>query len=237
MAANGRFCRATIGGLVGKINYFLKHIDQSFFALHCRAKAVQALFKRGKTGERGARWRAHTVSFWRMARDTTDDTPLSSKDELVNLPCGTAVSRPENSFRIGTEHEKIRFLYRRQTRRFPTKARNPSAHIAEAGNARTCSVGKPILDEGKHHRGPGRADRENGAISLEPGGTVSNCQAPAVDKHSPDLSRIECPIWHSCARLPKPLGIGFPRVSAAVPKWDTRGKNARACRKQRLRTS
>jgi glutamate--cysteine ligase len=42
-----------------------------------------------------------------MARDTTDPTPIESRDELVAyLEAGC---KPEADFRIGTEHEKFGF--------------------------------------------------------------------------------------------------------------------------------
>ncbi|MGB6327136.1 MAG: glutamate--cysteine ligase, partial [Methylocella sp.] len=42
-----------------------------------------------------------------MARDVTDSTPITSRDELVAWIAGGA--RPLEQFRIGTEHEKIPF--------------------------------------------------------------------------------------------------------------------------------
>ena len=42
-----------------------------------------------------------------MARDTTDDTPISSIDELAGWMA--AGCKPQEKWRIGTEHEKFVF--------------------------------------------------------------------------------------------------------------------------------
>ncbi|MFP3711816.1 hypothetical protein SB783_48385, partial [Paraburkholderia sp. SIMBA_009] len=43
-----------------------------------------------------------------MARDTTDQTPLSSVTELTDYLAGGC--KAETDFRIGTEHEKFAFF-------------------------------------------------------------------------------------------------------------------------------
>ncbi|GEM_PF-2972829 len=48
-----------------------------------------------------------------MARDTTDQTPLSSVTELTDYLAGGC--RPEADFRIGTEHEKFAFFRKDNT--------------------------------------------------------------------------------------------------------------------------
>ncbi len=48
-----------------------------------------------------------------MARDTTDTTPISSRDELVRW--FEQGSKPPDAFRIGIEHEKFPFYRDRLT--------------------------------------------------------------------------------------------------------------------------
>ncbi len=43
-----------------------------------------------------------------MARDTTDQTPISSVQELTDYLAGGC--KPKDKFRIGTEHEKFAFF-------------------------------------------------------------------------------------------------------------------------------
>ena len=55
-----------------------------------------------------------------MARDVVDETPISSRDELVRWFEGG--SKPQGPFLIGTEHEKIPF-YRTDLRPVPYEGR------------------------------------------------------------------------------------------------------------------
>src|SRR5208282_542225 len=55
-----------------------------------------------------------------MARDVVDETPISSRDELVSWI--EAGCKPEGPFLMGTEHEKIPF-YRADLRPVPYDGR------------------------------------------------------------------------------------------------------------------
>jgi len=62
-----------------------------------------------------------------MARDVTDSTPITSRDELVAWIAGGA--RPPEQFRIGTEHEKIPF---HRIDRSPVQALDDPQELAKA---------------------------------------------------------------------------------------------------------
>ncbi|MBB4184092.1 glutamate--cysteine ligase [Sinorhizobium terangae] len=144
-----------------------------------------------------------------MARDTTDQTPVTSVADLTAyLESG---SKPKEKFRIGTEHEKFAFF----------KADNsPVPYFGEASiqallNGMAEKSGwEPILDEGNiiglaEHSG-------NGAISLEPGGQFELSGAPLENLHQTcKESNQHLAVLREIA---EPLGIRFLGIGGS-PKW------------------
>ena len=115
-----------------------------------------------------------------MARDVSDLTPITSRDELVHWI--EAGAKPARDFRVGTEHEKIPF-YRQDHTPVPYLGRPPArggigAILADM-QARTGWT--PIVDGaeiiGLHDETAG------GAISLEPGGQFELSGAPLATIH------------------------------------------------------
>ena len=144
-----------------------------------------------------------------MARDTTDSTLVTSKDELIDdLDDG---SKPEDTFRIGTEHEKFVFYSADDT---------PVPYFGDAGiktildtmQART--GWEPIIDAGNII---GLAGPEGmGAISLEPGGQFELSGAPLENLHETcKETNQHLALVHE---IGEPLGISFLGMGGS-PKW------------------
>jgi len=144
-----------------------------------------------------------------MARDTTDSTLVTSKDELIDyLDAG---SKPEDKFRIGTEHEKFVFYSADDT---------PVPYFGDAGiktildtmQART--GWEPIIDAGNII---GLAGPEGmGAISLEPGGQFELSGAPLENLHETcKETNQHLALVHE---IGEPLGISFLGMGGS-PKW------------------
>ncbi|MEM8812169.1 MAG: glutamate--cysteine ligase [Pseudomonadota bacterium] len=144
-----------------------------------------------------------------MARDTVDDTPIESRDQLIaTLESG---SKPPEDWRIGTEHEKFGFY---------TKDLSPVPYEGDTGiggllkGMETLLGWEPIVDDG---RIIGLYDPTGGgAISLEPGGQFELSGAPLENLHQ------TCREAHAhlaqLREVAEPLGIGFLGVGAS-PKW------------------
>ena len=144
-----------------------------------------------------------------MARDVTDATPISSRDEMVAWIA--AGEKPRSDWRLGTEHEKIPF-YRADHSPVPYEGDRGIRALVEGLGA--ADGWEPILDEG---RPIGLADPGGGgAISLEPGGQFELSGAPLETVHETahELDR------HLAAlkEVADPLGIGFLTL-AMSPKW------------------
>ncbi|WP_152045307.1 glutamate--cysteine ligase [Aureimonas psammosilenae] len=144
-----------------------------------------------------------------MARDTTDLTPISSMDDLVDhLRSG---EKPEAAFRIGTEHEKFGF-YRDTLAPVPYEGERGIEAVLKGMQAR--SGWEPILDEGRLIGLAGTAG--GGAISLEPGGQFELSGAPLET------------IFETCAEsnrhlaevkaVASPLGVEFLGIGSS-PLW------------------
>ncbi|MEO1197899.1 MAG: glutamate--cysteine ligase [Pseudomonadota bacterium] len=144
-----------------------------------------------------------------MARDSTDETPIESRDALVAyLEAGC---KPQEDFRIGTEHEKFGFTL---------DGHDPVPYEGETGvGAILTALGEklgwePISDNGLII---GLADPDGGgAISIEPGGQFELSGAPLetvhqtcreVNSHLADVQEVAEPLG-VCF-----LGLGFS------PKW------------------
>ncbi len=144
-----------------------------------------------------------------MARDTTDQTPVTSVADLTAYLAEG--SKPEERFRIGTEHEKFAFF----------KADNsPVPYFGEASiqallNGMAAKSGwEPIIDEGNII---GLAEQSgNGAISLEPGGQFELSGAPLENLHQTcKESNQHLAVLREVA---EPLGIRFLGIGGS-PKW------------------
>lgn len=144
-----------------------------------------------------------------MARDTTDQTPVSSVADLTEyLAQG---NKPKDRFRIGTEHEKFAFF----------KADNsPVPYFGEASisallNGMAAKSGwEPIIDAGNII---GLAEQSGqGAISLEPGGQFELSGAPLENLHQTcKESNRHLAVLREIA---EPLGIRFLGIGGS-PKW------------------
>ncbi len=144
-----------------------------------------------------------------MARDTTDDTPVSSVTDLAEYLA--AGSKPESSFRIGTEHEKFVF-YKSGKSPVPYFG---AASISALLNAMNSKLDwDPIIDQG-HIIGLTSAKGE-GAISLEPGGQFELSGAPLENIHQTcKESNQHLAMLRDIA---EPMGIGFLGIGGS-PKW------------------
>ncbi len=116
-----------------------------------------------------------------MARDVSDTTPITSRDELVAW--FEAGSKPPERFAIGTEHEKIPF-YR--------AGHSAVAYSGEPGEGR-CGI-RALLDGMRADLGWAAIcdgpniiglyqEKGGGAISLEPGGQFELSGAPLATIH------------------------------------------------------
>ncbi|MDW5314114.1 glutamate--cysteine ligase [Rhizobium sp. PL01] len=144
-----------------------------------------------------------------MARDTTDQTPVTSVADLTEYLAEG--NKPEDKFRIGTEHEKFAFF----------KADNsPVPYFGEASisallNGMAEKTGwDPIIDAGNII---GLAEQSGqGAISLEPGGQFELSGAPLENLHQTcKESNRHLAVLREIA---EPLGIRFLGIGGS-PKW------------------
>jgi glutamate--cysteine ligase len=162
-----------------------------------------------------------------MARDQIDMTPIESRDALVAW--FEAGSKPRESFRIGTEHEKFAFT---------VEGHNPVPYAGPRGI-------KSLLTGMQHLLGwEPIMEADNiiglydvtggGAISLEPGGQFELSGGPVETVH------------HTCSELmahlaqvrevAAPLGIGFLGIGM-TPKWSRRDMPAMPKGRYRIMTA
>jgi glutamate--cysteine ligase len=149
-----------------------------------------------------------------MARDVSDATPISSREELVAW--FEAGSKPKGPFRVGTEHEKFPF-YTADHSPVPY-ARHPKLGT---GGIRALLEGMqktmgwdPIMD-GANIIGLFDS-KQGGAISLEPGGQFELSGAPVDSIHDAE-AELEAH-FAALQAIAKPLGIGFLTLGMS-PKW------------------
>jgi glutamate--cysteine ligase len=146
-----------------------------------------------------------------MARDVSDPTPVTSRDELVAW-C-EAGAKPAAQFRIGTEHEKFPF-YRADLAPVPYAGRGAQGGIRALLEGMQTRLGwEPIIETGHII---GLFDAAGGAISLEPGGQFELSGAPFVNVHETqaELDRH----FAALKAVAVPLGIGFLGIGMS-PKW------------------
>ena len=148
-----------------------------------------------------------------MARDTTDLTPIESRDQLVReLESGC---KPKEAWRIGTEHEKFGF-FRHDFSPVPYDAPDGEGSIRALleGMRGDRPTGNRYLDEGKLIGLAGGSGE--GAISLEPGGQFELSGAPLETIH--DTCRESNAHLSQVKEVADPLGIGFLGLGGS-PKW------------------
>ncbi len=144
-----------------------------------------------------------------MARDTTDPTPIESRDELVAYLEDGCKAPPD--FRIGTEHEKFGF-YLDGHGPVPYEGERGIRRILE--NMQYLLGWEPVIEDGTII---GLLEpTKGGAISLEPGGQFELSGAPLESIHQ------TCREVHShlaqLREVAEPLGIGFLGLGFS-PKW------------------
>lgn len=148
-----------------------------------------------------------------MARDVTDTTGISSRDELVAwLEDGC---KSPDRFRIGAEHEKIPF-YRSDRTPVPFEGRKGGGDGIGAllEGLRRKTGWEPITD------GPALIglydEKGGGAISLEPGGQFELSGAPLPDVHAvaEEFDRHISDV----KAIAGPMGIGFLDIGMS-PLW------------------
>jgi glutamate--cysteine ligase len=144
-----------------------------------------------------------------MARDTTDDTLVTSIDDLTaHIAAG---EKPEAAFRLGTEHEKFVFF---------DKDKSPVPYAGDASiktllETMQARLGwDAIMDAGNII---GLASPEGmGAISLEPGGQFELSGGPLETLHQTAAeTRGHLELMRAIA---EPLGIGFLGMGGS-PEW------------------
>jgi glutamate--cysteine ligase len=151
-----------------------------------------------------------------MARDSTDQTPIESRDELVSW--FDKGPKPESAWRIGTEHEK--FPFRLATHQ-PVPYEGPDGIEALLYGMRDLLGWEPIM-EGRFIIG--LADPiGGGAISLEPGGQFELSGAPVETLH--DTCREVHAHLAQVREVGTRLGIGFLGMGMS-PLW-TRAETPR----------
>ena len=144
-----------------------------------------------------------------MARDTTDQTPISAASELTAyLASG---SKPKEDFRIGTEHEK--FVFFKADHGPVPYAGDASIHALLTGMQKALGW-EPIMDGDNiiGLAGPSGA----GAISLEPGGQFELSGAPLETLHQTCVESNQH--LATLRTIAEPLGIRFLGLGGS-PKW------------------
>jgi glutamate--cysteine ligase len=144
-----------------------------------------------------------------MARDTTDLTPIASMDDLVDhLRSG---EKPEEAFRIGTEHEKFGFYAEDLS---PVPYEGERGILALLDGMQALSGWEPIIDDGKLIGLAG--SNGSGAISLEPGGQFELSGAPLKTIHN--TCRESNKHLADVRQVAKGLGIEFLGLGSS-PTW------------------
>ncbi len=144
-----------------------------------------------------------------MARDTTDDTPITSVNELADWMA--AGCKPKQDWRIGTEHEKFVF-YTESLAPVPYEGERSIRALLD-GMANVLGW-EPIIDAGKIIGLVGPSG--DGAISLEPGGQFELSGGPLETIH--DTCRESNAHLAQLQEIAAPMGIGFLGMGGS-PKW------------------
>src|SRR6516162_3297544 len=144
-----------------------------------------------------------------MARDQTDTTPLTSRDELVAWIA--AGEKPREQFRVGTEHEKTPFTLDGHK---PVPYEGNRGIKALLEGMQLLLGWEPIMERGNII---GLYDvTGGGAISLEPGGQFELSGAPLETIHQ-TCSELMAHLAQ-VREVATPLGIGFLGLGM-TPSW------------------
>ncbi|MDZ7823626.1 MAG: glutamate--cysteine ligase [Ahrensia sp.] len=144
-----------------------------------------------------------------MARDTTDEAPISGVEEMAAYLASGC--KPREQWRIGTEHEKFPFFTDDNA---PVPYHGDRSIKALLEGMQKELGWEPIIDEGNII---GLFERSGmGAISLEPGGQFELSGAPLETLHQTcGESNLHLKQLRAIA---DPLGIKFLGLGAS-PKW------------------
>ncbi len=144
-----------------------------------------------------------------MARDTSDDTPITSRDDLAErLASGC---KPRARWRIGTEHEKFGFR-KADLSPVPYDGRGGIRQLLEGMEG---LLGwEPILDRVCRSASPIPPAAARSAWSRAVSSSSPARRWRAYTRPAPRPIRT----WRRCARSPTPLGIGFLALGAS-PVW------------------
>ena len=144
-----------------------------------------------------------------MARDQTDTTPLTSRDELVAWIA--AGEKPKEQFRVGTEHEKTPFTLDGHK---PVPYEGNRGIKALLEGMQLLLGWEPIMEAGNII---GMFDvTGGGAISLEPGGQFELSGAPVETVHQ-TCSELMAHLAQ-VREVAAPLHIGFLGIGM-TPNW------------------
>ncbi len=144
-----------------------------------------------------------------MARDVSDATPIGARSELVEWIASG--EKPRESWRLGTEHEKVPF-YKADATPVPYEGERGIRALLEG--MQNLTGWQPIM-ENSHPIG--LADEEGGgAISLEPGGQFELSGAPLTTLHE-TAAETALHLDHVKA-VSERLGIGFLTLGMS-PLW------------------
>jgi glutamate--cysteine ligase len=144
-----------------------------------------------------------------MARDVSDTTPIGARSELVEWIASG--EKPRESWRLGTEHEKVPF-YTADASPVPYDGGRGIRALLEGLQERTGWA--PIMED---DHPIGLADEEGGgAISLEPGGQFELSGAPLKTLH--DTARETAQHLADAKAVGERLGIGFLTLGMS-PLW------------------
>ena len=144
-----------------------------------------------------------------MARDTTDQTPLSSVSEMTAYLA--AGNKPKEKFRIGTEHEKFVFF---RADNSPVPYFGEASISALLTGLQKKSGWDPIMD-GDNIIGLGEPTGM-GAISIEPGGQFELSGAPLETIH--ETCKESNSHLATVREIAEPMGIRFLGIGGS-PKW------------------
>ncbi|MGO4437711.1 glutamate--cysteine ligase [Rhizobium sp. RAF56] len=144
-----------------------------------------------------------------MARDTTDQTPLSSVSELTGYLAEGA--KPTERFRIGTEHEKFAFF---RADNSPVPYFGDASISALLTGMRDKLGWDEIVDAG-HIIGLAEPSGM-GAISIEPGGQFELSGAPLETIHQ--TCKESNQHLATVREIAEPMGIRFLGIGGS-PKW------------------
>ncbi|PWT87163.1 MAG: glutamate--cysteine ligase [Proteobacteria bacterium] len=144
-----------------------------------------------------------------MARDQIDMTPIESRAALVAW--FEAGSKPRESFRIGTEHEKFAFTLEGHR---PVPYEGPRGIRALLNGMQHLLGWEPIM-EGRNIIGLSDVTG-GGAISLEPGGQFELSGGPVETVHQTCAELMAH--LAQVREIARPLKIGFLGIGM-TPKW------------------